>query len=232
MTLRSPSSSTGPLSNVALTNSTATTQGPTDNSQLIATDAFVNQQIITGTATVPIATTGGLYNQASLGSGLEIVIFASGGVVSSVLTLVAGGTGYANGDILVLPGGNSDAIVRVTNAVSGVVQSGGVQIAYGGTGYTTGAQFTAHDIPPAQRAVILSGVLTSNLTFIVQNGTYLTASRKFIFANNTTGTFTVTVNLSNGAGGTTGVGVVIPQGVNNSAIKLLYTDGVNDVWTV
>jgi hypothetical protein len=151
-------------------------------------------------------------------------------VVQSIVSIVSGGTGYAVGDILLLPTGNADAIVRITNVSGGVVQSGGVSIVYGGTGYTTGITSPTMDIPPAQRTIVFSGVLTSNVTLIVQAGTYLQASRRFEVVNNSTGAFTTTVFLSNGAGGTTGNGVVVPQGTNASSAMLLFTDGVNDVW--
>lgn len=209
---------------------TGTTQSRSDNSSNLATTQFVNQQISGAEATIPASTTGGIYNQASLGTGLQIVIFVSGGVVSSILSVVTGGTGFAVGDVLVLPAGNSDAIVRITNVVGGVVQSGGVSVVYGGSGYTTGATVAAVPVPPSQRTIIFSGVLASNLTLIVQNGTALTASRRFEVVNNTTGAFTTTVFLSNGAGGTTGNGVVVPQGTNASTAMQLFTDGVTDVW--
>jgi hypothetical protein len=207
----------------------ATTQGRLDNSTLVATDAFVNQQAAAAVATVPFSgTTGGLYNQATLGSGAQVVVLVSGGVVQSILTVAVPGTGYAVGDLLILPAGNQDAIIRVASVSGSGVAS--ASIIYGGSGYTTGIQVAAMGVPPGRRAVILSGTLTSNLTFIIQNGTYLTASREIQVANNTTGAFTVTVYVSNGAGGHTGNGVVLPQGTNNSTAMELYTDGVNDVW--
>src|ERR1700677_3401973 len=43
----------GSISGVAISNSTGVTQPTTDNSTLLATDAFVNQQIINSTRTVP-----------------------------------------------------------------------------------------------------------------------------------------------------------------------------------
>jgi hypothetical protein len=217
-----------PIVNGTITGTTGVTQSRVDNSTLLATDNFVNQQIISSTATVPFPVTGGVYNQASNGSGAQIVIFATGGVVSGVLTISNPGSGYAVGDLLLLPTGNTDAIVRVTS-VSGTGVTA-VQVIYGGTGYSTGNTVTAIDVPPGQRTVTLTGVLTSNVTFIIQRGTFLTASRRVQFNNNTTGAFTVTVFLSNGSGGTTGSGVVLPQGTNNSGAILVETDGQNDVW--
>ena len=206
------------------------TAGRADNTTQLATDAFVNQQIISSTANVPFPLVGGTYNQATLGTGLVVVIFVSGGTISSILSVVNGGSGYAVGDLVLVPVGNADAVLRITNVVGGVVQSGGVSVIYGGTGYTTGAQVTAVPVPPGQRTVTFTGVLTSNVTFIIQNGTFLTAARRVQFNNNTTGAFTVTVKISNGAGGSTGTGVVLAQGTNNSTATLVETDGVNDVW--
>lgn len=207
----------------------AVTNGRLDNTTLVATDAFVNQQNSAAVATVPASNvTGGIYNQATLGTGAQVVVLVSAGVVQSILAIAMPGSGYAVGDLLILPAGNSDAIIRVaTLSGSGIATA---SIVYGGTGYTTGAQVTAIAVPPGRRAVVLTGTLTSNLTFIIQNGTYLTASREVEFVNNTTGAFTVTVFLSNGAGGHTGNGVVLPQGTNNSTAMTVYTDGVNDVW--
>lgn len=218
--------------NPALNGATAVTNGRADNSTLVATDAFVNQQIISATANVPFPLVGGTYNQATLGTGLTVVIFVTGADnhISSILSVVSGGTGYAVGDLVLVPSGNSDAVLRITNVVGGVVQSGGVSVIYGGTGYTTSSQVTAVPVPPGQRTVTLTGVLTSNVTFIIQNGTFLTAARRIQWNNNTTGAFTVTVKISDGAGGSTGTGIVLPQGTNNSSAVLVETDGVNDVW--
>jgi hypothetical protein len=226
---------TGESSNVNITGGTITgvtgaTQSRLDNSLLLATDQFVNQQIASSIANVPFPLTGGVYNQASLGTGTSFVIFASGGVISSVITVVNGGTGYAVGDLLVVVGGNTDALLRVTNVSGGVIQSGGLSVLYGGTGYTTALTLGAIPVPPGQRSVTFTGVLTSNVTFIIQNGTFLTAARRIQVNNNTTGAFTVTAFLSNGLGGTTGNGVVIPQGTNDSTALLLQTDGMNDIW--
>ncbi len=220
----------GTITGVAISNSTGVTQPTTDNSTLLATDAFVNQQIIRSTETVPITLTGGVYNQATLGTGFSPVIFASGGVVQSILTIVNPGSGYAVGDLITLAGGNDDATLRVATLSGSGVAS--VTVLYGGTGYTTGVQVMGTPIPPGDRNVVFTGTLTSNVTFIIAAGTYNTASRRPSFANNTTGNFTVTVFLSNGADGTTGTGYVLPQGTANSTSVLLQTDGETDVWPI
>lgn len=207
-----------------------TTNIRSDNTTLVATDEFVNQQIISATATVPFPVTGGIYNQATLGTGLVVRIVTAGGVITSISTIPNGGTGYAVGDLVFVNATNCDAVLRVTNVVGGVVQPGGIAVVYGGTGYVNSAQAPGSAVPPGQRTVVFTGVLTSNLTFIIQNGTFLNSSRRVQFNNNTTGAFTITVKLSNGAGGSTGTGVVLPQGTNNSTALMVQTDGMNDVW--
>lgn len=209
---------------------TAATGVRIDNTTSIATNAFVNQQIASTTANVPFPVTGGVYNQASNGSGASFVILVSGGAITSVVAIVSGGTGYAVGDLLLVIGGNYDGLLRVTSVSGGVIQSAGLSVIYGGTGYTTGVTTSSIDVPPGQRTVTLTGVLTSNVTFIIQRGTFLTAARRVEFNNNTTGAFTITVKLSDGAGGSVGTGVVLPQGTNNSSALMVQTDGQNDVW--
>ena len=221
----------GTIAGVAISNSTGVTQSTNDNSPLLATDQFVNQQIIRSTTTVPLTVTGGVYNQATLGTGFQPVVFATAGVVTGILTIAVPGLNYAVGDLVTLAGGNVDATLRIT-----AVGAGGsvttASILYGGTAYTTGAQLTGTPIPPGDRNVILTGVLTSNVTFIISAGTFDTASRRPSFVNNTTGAFSITVFLSNGAGGTTGTGYVLPQGTNNSTSVLLQTDGETNVWPI
>lgn len=225
----------GSLTGVSIINGTISgTTGVTgtgiDNTTALATDAFVNQQIIRFSANVPLHITGGTYNQAVTGTGVQFVIFASGGVISSVVSVITGGINYAVGDMLLVQGGNYDARLRVTNVVGGAIQSGGLEVLYGGTGYSTGATVQAADVPPGQRTITMTGILTSNVTYILANGTFNNASRRPEFVNNTTGAFTVTVKISNGLGGSTGTGVVLPQGTNNSTAVTLMTDGSTDVW--
>src|SRR5208282_2784672 len=61
----------------------------------------------------------------------------------------------------------------------------------------------------------------------VTYGTYLTQSNQWVFCNNTTGAYTVTVGISNSTntGASGGRTVVIPQGTNNSASTFVQTDG-------
>lgn len=226
MALRSPANGTA-----LAPNATATTQPPLDNSTSVATDAFVNQEIVRSTATAPISITGGIYNLNVTGTGLQFVVFVSSGVITSILSIVNGGSGYAVGDTLVVASGNMDAVVRVTNVVGGVVQSGGVSVLYGGTGYTTGATNAGvRANVGAANTITLTGVLTSNATLILIKGTLIAGSNRLVINNNTTGAFSVSVFMSNGAGGTTGAGVILPRGSNNSSAALIQTDGVTDCW--
>jgi hypothetical protein len=209
---------------------TTPTQGFTSNNTQLASTGFVKQSILAATGTLPIAgVTGGVYNFNTIGSGANFATLTSGGAISQVLTIITGGTGYQVGDCLVMVGGNGDAILRVTSVSSGAVT--GTSILYGGTGYSGSPQLAGTSLPPGSRFGIVSGALTSNATIIIPNGTYLQGSRRIIFANNTTGAFTVSVLLSNGAGSTTGTGVILPQGSNNSTSMEIFTDGVTDVWS-
>lgn len=199
-----------------------------------STTLFVSNSIQRAQATSPIAITGGTYSFASLGTGLSVVVFASGGAVGSILSVSAGGSGYADGDVAYLSAGNYDAVVQITNAVGGVVQSGGVAVLYGGTGYSTGLQATATNAPfDARNVITLSGTLTSAATIIFSNSTYIASSRQLIVNNNTTGAFTTTVCMSNGSDAcNAGPSVVLPQGTSNSTAVWLEKDGVNGIWAV
>jgi hypothetical protein len=207
----------------------ATTQAVFDNSTLVATDAFAKQSILAASATIPITNvTGGTYNFATTGTGAQIVVLASGGTITGILTVATPGINYQVGDCIVMVGGTGDAILRVTAVSSGGITTAAVL--YGGTGYSTGAQLAGMSLPPGSRTGLISGTLTSNALIIIPAGSYLQGGRRIGFSNNTTGAFTTTVKLSNGAGGSTGTGVLLPQGTANSTSMLLYTDGVNDVW--
>ncbi len=209
----------------------APTQPTLTGNNSIADTAFVNAELIRSKATQQVPVTGGTYNTASTGSGLQVVVLTSAGSVTSILTMINGGTGYLNGDILRLSGGNIDSIVRVTNEIGGVVQTGGLQIVYGGSGYSNGVQLGVM-LPPVvgNETVVYSGALSSNVTIIQPAGTYLNASRQVVYVNDTTGPYTLTVFLSNGSGGTIGNGLLIPQGTNHSCDVFGETDGETDIW--
>src|SRR5208282_808257 len=204
------------------------------NNTFIANTAFVNGEIIRSRATVPVSITGGTYNLASNGSGLAaVVLVISGGHVSGIVAIAAAGTGYAVGDTLFLYGGNMDAIAYVNAIGSGgsVPSPSDLTILNSGTGYTTGATLAVVKAPvSAAQTITITGTLTSNATFILESGTLNTASANLIVNNNTTGAYTVSAFVSNGSDGTTGSGVTIPQGSNNSCSTIIQTDGVNDVW--
>lgn len=217
----------GTISAAVITN--VTTQGFLDNSTLAASTAYTKQTVLAATAEIPIASfTGGTYNFATAGTGAQLVVLATSGVVQSIPAVSVPGSGYQVGDCLILVGGNGDAIARVTTLSGSGVAS--ASVLYGGTGYTTGATLIGSPLPPGSRTANLNGVLTSNATVIIPAGTFLQGARRIGFINNTTGAFTTTVKLSNGAGGSTGTGTVLPQGTANSSSTLLYTDGQTDVW--
>lgn len=216
--------------NVLGPNTSATTQNYLASSNLVTTTAFVKQAILAASATIPINIIGGggTYNFASAGTGAIFGVTTSGGAIASISSIVAGGSGYQVGDALVMLGGNGDAVTYVTAVSGGVVTS--ATVLYGGTGYSGTPQLALSPLPPGSRSGNITGTLTSNATIIVPAGTLLAGARRFSFQNNTTGAFTITVKLSNGAGGSTGTGVVLPQGTANSTSVTLYTDGVTDVW--
>jgi fibronectin-binding autotransporter adhesin len=208
------------------------TQAPTSSSSnTAATTQFTSNAIAFNRTTIPFTgITGGLYNQNTLGSGLSFAILVTSGSITGIATIVSGGTNYVVGDILTVNSGNYDAVVRVIAVSSGAITTLGVL--YGGTGYTTGLQTVGSMIPPGNRFITLAGTLTSNVTITIATGPILYYTRSVIYANNTTGSFTVTVILSNGAGGTTGTGITLTQGTNNSTAQLTITDGTNDIWKV
>ncbi len=205
---------------------------PIDSSTNAANTAFVQSAINASMATKPLAlggAGGGLYSFASLGSGALIVYGTSGGAINSILSVGSPGTGYKVGDLISVVAGNNDAVLRVlTLSGSGIASVG---ILYGGTGYPAFAG------SPASRAsssypftFTITGVLGSDATFIVQNGTLINGSNQWIINNNTTGSFSMTWRVSDATDTAIGTGVVIPQGTNNSAAKFIQTDGMTDVW--
>ncbi len=201
-----------------------------DASAQISTDAFVQNALNLSMGTVPLSITGGTYSFFCQGSGATVVVFASGSI-SSILTW-AGGSGYKVGDVITPQAGNYDAFIVITaiGGVSGTAPTAGT-ILYGGTGYGTGGYAAGLAAVDIQFTFLLTGVLTSNATFYMTYGTYLTTSQQWIFCNNTTGPYTVTVGLSNSTntGGSGGRTAVIPQGTNNSRSLLLQTDGEANV---
>lgn len=79
----------------------------------------------------------------TLPGGVQAVASVSGMGVASV-SVVAGGTGYTNGDVLTIVGlgAGTAATITVTNAIGGVIQAGGVSITTAGD-YSTVTDVTA-----------------------------------------------------------------------------------------
>lgn len=209
-------------------NTNGVTPGYTDNSTHIATTAGVKQLILARTAWIPMTITGGTYNFASAGSGAIFGVTTSSGAIVSVTGIVAAGTGYQVGDVLTMVGGNGDGLLFVSGVSGGGVTS--ATVFYGGTGYSGTPQLSGSPLPPGSRTGGLTGTLTSNATIIIPNGTFLAGARRIGFNNATTGAFSITIKLSDGAGGSTGTGFVLPQGAGHTASLIAYTDGVTDVW--
>jgi hypothetical protein len=211
-----------------------TIAAPSAATTQIANAAFTQNAIDLSMATVPLSNvTGGTYNYAGLGSGAVINFTASSGVITSINAIFGGGSGYAVGDLLTVTftssvHGNADAVLRVSSISGSSVSA--LTILYGGTGYLSGTNSATNLAYTIPFTFEISGTLASNATFIMPAGTMLLNSNQWIFCNNTTGAFTVSVFLSNGADGTTGSGVVLPQGSNNSTALLVFTDAVNDIW--
>lgn len=211
---------------------TATTVTPfSDSSAAVATDQFVQARALIGQSFTPFTgITGGTYSFATLGSGAIIVFSASSGVLSGIITVGLAGSGYAVGDILTPMGGNTDAYVRVTGVSSGGVTS--AQIIYGGTGYNTGGSLQLSPAKTFPAVFSASGVLTSNVTVIIPNGSFLLGGQERTVANNTTGAFTTTLCVSNGANACTGATLLIPQGTANNTPIYWFTDGSTGVWQI
>lgn len=209
---------------------TVPTASVPNNSTQIANTAYVAASVARSWGAVPMTgITGGTYNVASLGTGCSIVYTVTSGAITAVSSVSAGGANFVVGDVLTVLGGNEDAVIRVTGVTGGAVTA--AVVLYGGSGYTAGTAALA-TIPAFQLTYNLAGTLTANALFVIPAGTYLYSGNRGIINNNTTGAFTVTFKLTNGAGGTIGNGVVIPQGTSNSQSTFIYTDGVNDVWPV
>lgn len=82
----------------------------------------------------------------------------------------------------------------------------------------TGGTVTMTAKQAARKVITLSGVLTSNLTVVVPN--WLAPAGRWLFINNTTGSFATTVRTSGGSG------VTIPQGGPSAPVEV-YGDGTN-----
>jgi hypothetical protein len=214
--------------------STAVTQPmPYDFSTLISTDAFVVTLVDLQMGTAPIGSvTGGTYSFNSACTGVHLLYNGSGGAVSSINTWLAG-SGCQAGDVVTVNAGNYDSLLQITAVTSGTPTAG--TILYGGTGYPAGlsSSTTSTGANAVQFTFLLSGTLTSNATFVMPYGSYITTSNQWFWANNTTGAFTVTVCQATSAGANTcgaGTSVVLPQGTGNNSTVLLSTDGVLNVW--
>src|SRR5208282_2028596 len=222
--------SVGDLSSGALASGTTATTNPNaaDASAYVATDQFVQNVVELSMATTPL-NLGGLgpatYSLSSRGTGSKVNYTASAGAITSITIWIPFvGSGYAAGDIVTVGNGNYDAMILVTAVASGVPSSG--TILYGGTGYTSGTSTAITPNYSVPFTFLLSGAISGNITLLMTAGTYLTQSNQWIFCNNTTGAYTITVGVSNSTntGASGGRTVTIPQGTNNSSSVLIQTD--------
>jgi hypothetical protein len=196
-----------------------------DSSLQVSTNAFVQNAINLSMATVPLSITGGTYSFDSQGTGALVIVGVSSGSVSSIITW-SGGTNYAVGDLVTVGAGNFDAYIRITVAAGGVPTAG--NIVYGGTGYTSFGGFSALPaISSIPYTFLLTGTLTSNVQFIMQHGTMQSQSNQWIFANNTTGAFSVNVCVAGVTDACSGGRTATPiQGTNNNTSLFVQTDGL------
>ena len=211
--------------NITGTASNAVTQPFTDASARIATDAYVQSvQQVTRSTVYLNGVTGGTLSFASLGTGAAFSFTATGGVITSINSVFAGGSGYKVGDVIYITRGNYDNYILVTGVSGTAVTT--VQILNGGTGNTSGLDVSAMAAIESPIIYNVSGTLTSNLQVIASNGPVLGYSGVFLLINNTTGNYTESVCISNGSDACNGNGSVqIPQGAANSCATLTYTDG-------
>jgi len=211
--------------NITGSASNAVTQPPVDNTTRLATDAFVQSLFAVTRSTVYLSgVTGGTLSFASIGTGAAFSFTATGGVITSIDSVFAGGSGYKVGDVLYIPRGNYDNYIMVTGVSGTAITS--VKILNGGTGNTSGLDISAMAAIEAPIIYNVSGTLTSNLQVIASNGAVLGYSGIFLLYNNTTGNYSDQVCISNGSDACNGNGnVVIPQGSSNSCPTLVNTDG-------
>jgi len=211
---------------------TSVTFGYYDNSTNIATTAQVQSALHGALQTVSLnigATGGGTYSFNSQGSGGRLLISTSGGVITSISSVVVAGSGYAVGDIITLQSGNYDNYIRVTS-VGGGGSLSGLLILAGGTGNSNGFSAPAvAAITAIPGAAIITGTLTSNATVILTGGTPLFASTTILVENNVSGAFTSTYcvapnsSTNSCSGGNT---VIVPE---SSSFAVLRSDGNNNV---
>src|SRR5208282_5093977 len=113
---------------------TATTQPVTDISGNVASDAFVVTALLRSASTLPLnlgGNGGGTYSFNSQGSGAQLVVSVSGGVISGITAVATPGTNYAVGDIIDLASGNNDNAIHIltVNGSGGVLTA---EVLYGG----------------------------------------------------------------------------------------------------
>lgn len=160
---------------------------------------------------------------ASGGVGCVISQISSGGALTGAPTVVAGGSGYAVGDVLAVQGGDGTATVTVAT-LSGTAVATVTLTAAGTSGYVTGTNSTASNTPHANTGmsslvVTLQGSLSDSSNFydlgtvaatssdlmqgslffsVVNRPAYAVKSLIKAFSPNGSANPTVTINYFNG----------------------------------
>ena len=210
--------------------STTTLANSSDNSIQVPNNAFVQNAIRATMATIPMNNIiGGTYSFNSIGLLAKLTIGVTAGSVTSITSWSLLGSGYKVGDLITPAAGNYDAIIRI-DAINGSNQPTAGTILYGGSGYLNPVLIGVVISIPTGFTLTFTGTLTSNAIFLMPFGSLLAQSNQWIFNNNTTGSFSLTI-----AQGTTGNVqasgrfVIIPQGTNNSNSMFIQSDGLDDV---
>jgi hypothetical protein len=214
-----------------------TFSNPFTSNNAVSTTGFVNNALQLSMSTVVLSgITGGRYSFDVQGFGCQFTFAAHLGAITYVLSVDNGGQGYYVGDIISPTTGNLDAMLVVQAESGGQITQLG--ILYPGSGYLNyNSQVPSFNPGMPASTFVLNGTITSNATFIVPGGTYLTGSNQWYIANNCANdndndSFDVKFYLTDGSGGYKGQGVTAIQGINNSRITIIQTDGVNDVYSV
>ena len=220
--------------NVALTGKPTApiNANPYDETNQVATDAFVQNALLLAMATVPMTLTNGTYSFSSIATTFPTIHITTTSNSIVTTTVASGGAGLAVGDLMIPRGGNHDAILRVATLSGSAAAT--LDIVYGGTDYRNSTGISTDISSAIPYTYILSGILTGNVTILATSGTYLDASQQWNFLNNTTGNYSVTVAIANSSnlpsGGRT---ATIPQCTTNQRIIGVETDSYNvDIMSV
>lgn len=134
----------------------------------------------------------------NLPGGVQAVVAVTTMSVATV-TVVAGGTGYTNGDVLTVVGlgTGTAATLTVTNAVLGVIQAGGVSVTTGGA-YSTVTDVTSLAVTgPGNDDATFDVTLAVDGVTVTTAGSGYTSAPSVSDTPNGNGAFTATLTNSN-----------------------------------